>query len=344
MKFSSDFTEATVQLLTGFPYSVVATLAAEISALDRKPIDEEDVIAALTMMHTNTSDGVLHYLLRALFPGLGEDCVRKRTLKLLKRAFPLWVCNAESRFDVVDPLFAHVTCIVDGTPVFVRGDDDDYSGHRHGKVLNFTAFVCLDGRPLHYTGPVIGRRHDAAAFHTDTMQAACTESYFSGAMFRHYQAECVGGDAGYQGCAHCFTHYKALGGNPLTDVQSGFNRWWRRIRSRIEHRFAYFDRHRFMWYCIRDHDTIALMFRIMWNAEAIMWSSSNHSCGYTDLYPARQVQRDLGPLCECNWTARPSAEHLHRIRVYRDEVAAAIHVNSGGVRPATKRPRHGSQI
>ena len=178
----------------------------------------------------------------------------------------------------MDPRFGHVTCVVDGTPVYVRGGNDAYNLHRHDKVVHFQCFICLDGEPFHYTGPCVGRRHDAADFHTSTMDPACSPQYFVGSMFPHHVMECVGGDVGYIGCAHCLTPFKA----PLTAQQDNFNKWWKLPRSRVERWFAHLDRHRFMWFCNREYDTVSIMFRLMWNAEILLWRHEAHDCGYNE--------------------------------------------------------------
>ena len=144
------------------------------------------------------------------------------------------------------------------------------------KVVHFQCFICLDGEPFHYTGPCVGRRHDAADFHTSTMDPACSPQYFVGSMFPHHVMECVGGDAGYIGCAHCLTPFKA----PLTAQQDNFNKWWKLPRSRVERWFAHLDRHRFMWFCNREYDTVSIMFRLMWNAEILLWRHEAHDCGW----------------------------------------------------------------
>ena len=81
LMFSDAFSKKDVQVLTGFPYEVVQKLAAEIAKVALVAIEEKDVVAALCMLHTNASDEVLAFMMRPLFPGKSEDCIRKRVKK-----------------------------------------------------------------------------------------------------------------------------------------------------------------------------------------------------------------------------------------------------------------------
>ena len=100
----------------------------------------------------------------------------------------------------------------------------------------------------------------------------CSPEYVTPLTFPHRKNECIGMDGGYKANLHAFVPYEGV--DPLaTDVTSRKRRLWNYlfslVRARIERKFGELDRHKFFHFCTRTVTTVALMFRMMWNAEVI---------------------------------------------------------------------------
>ena len=103
---------------------------------------------------------------------------------------------------------------------------------------------------------------------------AASELFQQKAPFRHYREEAFHADLGYISNNHCLCPAKK--GNDtttlveLTDSELLYNEHHKKLRARVESYFAYLDRHRFLHYCLRKANTVALMWHLMWNAECLL--------------------------------------------------------------------------
>lgn len=117
--------------------------------------------------------------------------------------------NPLVRFSHLDFRFPSCTCIVDATPVPVRGDSRLLNGKYHQKVLKFEVYVTLQGVPFFWRGPYLPTHHDAAIFAGQKPPLnAEGETQIGGdekKVFVHYAHEYILADQGYVGCSHCVT-------------------------------------------------------------------------------------------------------------------------------------------
>ena len=73
------------------------------------------------------------------------------------------LADLERRFSVIDKDFADCFSIVDGVPVYCRGERDLYNKKQGCKYLTFQWYIMFDGCPLAVTGPYPGSMHDSEA-------------------------------------------------------------------------------------------------------------------------------------------------------------------------------------
>ena len=290
-KSLADLTET----MTGFSAACV-TKMSDLLGFDRK-----DVIAALSMMHSNFSNAYLPF---AMFPFINrhlcESSWRYRVEKVFHANDAVALHNEDERFLCRDELFPEVTGIVDGVPVYCHGPRDYYSGKNHQKSVSFQVGVTLDGKPLFKLPPVRGSQHDSKSFRVDP--------FLSG----HRSCELLLADKAYMNNAHCLAPYKIRSNSSETiDSQKKlfFNRVHSHRRARVERFFAYLDRHKFMHYCRHKKEWIASAFHLMWNAE-VLKSQSNT---VTLRYPNTVTDADSVPIlsnlnlqhpCTCDFSTK----------------------------------------
>ena len=233
--------------------------------------------------------------------------------------------RVNERFAQSDPEMSNVTCLADGTSVNIKMPDRE-SGFK-GKCANFQVLTMLNADLMTYSGPFTGRLTDCRNFCEDATDAErtkfCDPSFVTRLSFDHNVKECIGIDGIYKANLHSFVPYEGVNEH-ATDVTSKKRRMWNYLftlcRARIERKFGELDRHKFFHYCLRTVTTVALMFRLMWNAEIIK-ARQNPSMAYQDeLVPSSAVARSLGPKCDCNWSGMWPVSHPMRtvITQYRD--------------------------
>ena len=175
-------------------------------------------------------------------------------------------------------------------------------------------------------------------------------------------------DGGYKATLHSFIPYEAqkdqgspeyAAMSPLERVMNRMNRCWNHVfgirRSRIERTFGELDRHRFIHYTLRSPWMVALLFRLIWNAEIMKILKGEeartqqgrppYECYETELYPGTQLRREFGPVCTCRWTGAWYAGHPKRMQVlqYRDILRNAYWLSSGGRVRASRLSAHSSR-
>ena len=236
------------------------------------------------------------------------------------------------RFKIADPDLGNITCICDGTSVNVRLPDTEY-GFK-GKCDNYQVFATLDGEPMTYAGPFLGRLPDSRNFVEDPADhdrtRRCPPEYVTKLTMVHFEDEVISMDGNYKANVHSMVPYEALTvhvppGTPAFQHTHRAKQLWNYVfglrRARIERKFGHFDRHRFFHYTLRSTPMIALMFRAMWNAELIKRRLQGPSLNYREeLCDGRLLGRQWGQVCTCQWSGLWYAGNPKRTQflAYRD--------------------------
>lgn len=97
----------------------------------------------------------------------------------------------------------------------------------------------------------------------------------AGSYFTHHYVEEYGlGDPAFIGSAHFLTSSKQSGAAKESDEL--FEMRLRRVRNRIEHLFARFDCHRWLWGCdILCSERLSSLFSLLFAAEMLDWRLKN---------------------------------------------------------------------
>ena len=339
-KWFSDFESA-----TGFPHFIVEALASVIEA----PI--HTVAAALIMIHSNTSNVVLRMLVARFYPAAKEiksvSSLMKAVNEVLQKNSQKNLSRPENRFQKMHPLFSTATCCLDGVPIFMRGTKKYYNGKHKDKFITNQVWVCWERRPMWYMGPYPGKMHDAACLNEEVSEevpeeksssdddddgadddgaddasdsddeqlAAPAAPFEQKEPFVHFREEGFHTDLGYISNNHCVCPVKK--GNDtdalveLTEPELVYNEHHKKLRARVESFFAYLDRHRFLHYCLRRPNTIALMWHLMWNAECLL--DLQRPAVYRDVFTApTPAERGFVTECKCEFkgtSARVTEEY-----------------------------------
>ena len=156
--------------------------------------------------------------------------------------------NPEPRFTQGVSWLSDVTCMLDVTTIPCRARKpreapdgttrgSTYSGKHRQHCFKVEVWLTLAGVPFFFRGPVVGSMHDAKIYMSTSVHRT--------PLFTHHEDEMFLADLGYIGCAHCLVPYKKTGCG-LTDDEKRVNERISLIRSRIERRFAHFDKFRFL--------------------------------------------------------------------------------------------------
>lgn len=340
---------AFIECCTGFDVTVLDEYIATFNVLPNKV---PDLVAALTVMHTNCTDEQLCVFFMGIFgQNVPRSTLADRVTKMNQYIFDQPMLSRETeRFSMADPNMANVTAIGDGTSVNVRLPDRE-SGFK-GKCTNFQVLTKLNGDLMIYSGPFTGRLTDSRNFCEDPTDAErikfCPARLVTRLTFPHRKNECMGMDGAYKANLHGFVPYEAVP-EDATDVPNRKKRLWNYLfalrRSRIERKFGQLDRHKFFHYCLRTVSTVALMFRLMWNAEIIK-ARATPSLAYADeLVQSSTLARDLGPACDCNWAGMWPVTHPQRVALttYRSALCDDYVAKNGFEVRITRPSQHESK-
>jgi hypothetical protein len=234
--------------------------------------------------------------------------------------------NADYRFRARDnaPQFRRITLLVDGVPLYMKGGDMYFNAKKQRKYLSIIVYTAVDGVPLAYTGPFIGRRHDSRAIRHRPPKV----------LANHYRWELIGADGAFVSCAHCVVPFdrKELRTKDNNVTMRRYNKWHSKIRSRIERRFGYLNRHALMSSRVGYRPLlVVLLWRALWNLESYKLESqleSNTDCTYRDYYTSDST--DSEDVCDCcadgSWKAgAPSiSARRHEITSWRKRTAKRL--------------------
>ena len=176
----------------------------------------------------------------------------------------------------------------------------------------------------------------------------CDPNYVTPLTFPHKKNECIGMDGGYKANLHALPPYEAVP-EDATDVTSRKRRLWNYlfslVRARIERKFGQLDTHKFFHFCTRTVTTVALMFRLMWNAEIIKARLTPTMAYQDELVPSSTLRRSLGPECDCAWTGMCPAVNAWRgvINTYRDDLCDDYVRRNGFFVRISRPPKHESK-
>ena len=242
------------------------------------------------------------------------------------------------RLEKVDPDLGNVTFILDGTVVSYRAPDCEH-GHK-GKGILFEIAHVLDGSFAAYSGPFRGKRHDARAFgegmhDPEVMVPGIDPSLVTPFDHPHGQHEIVSADNGYDANLHCMTMWKALDNADIslaTRKKRLLIQKFKYVRSRCERKYAELDRHHFLHSCNRSAGMMALLFRLIWNAEILKENASPNNNYADELVTPAQRPRELGDPCTCQWHGMWYAGDPHRrqLNEERQRVAEALWTKEHG--------------
>ena len=237
--------------MTGYSANVVRELSRRIE------IDPKVTFVTLLLFHVNVTYKQLAWIVQPTTGRvLEESTLRKiwvaRCLAANDKAASL--ADLERRFSVTDKDFADCFSIVDGVPVYCRGERDLYNKKQGCKYLTFQWYIMFDGCPLAVTGPYPGSMHDSEAVRGSN-------------PFPHKSLEWILADLAYIGMRHMLTQKKGS----LGVDDEWYDMEFRRVRNRIERVFGGLDNHRFLWYSLFGQEVIAQAVRLIFNAECIRW-------------------------------------------------------------------------
>ena len=200
--------------MTGYSANVVRELSRRIE------IDPKVTFVTLLLFHVNVTYKQLAWIVQPTTGRvLEESTLRKiwvaRCLAANDKAGSL--ADLERRFSVTDKDFADCFSIVDGVPVYCRGERDLYNKKQGCKYLTFQWYIMFDGCPLAVTGPYPGSMHDSEAVRGSN-------------PFPHKSLEWILADLAYIGMRHMLTQKKGS----LGVDDEWYDMEFRRVRNRIE--------------------------------------------------------------------------------------------------------------
>ena len=215
--------------------------------------------------------------------GVGEREHRRRAKAVFDFCSDPWAVDLETRFNSCDDRLPWVTCIVDGFPVPCRATGGphttqqgrstlkNYSGKYRIRCWKMELFTDLQGTPLFVRGPLNGKDHDRSF------------ALESGPIpFVHDPRELVLADSGYFGVEHYLLPLKkndkegdvvlcmAEGGELVGTTQGkpvSVRTYWNKshsiFRSRVERRFAWWERWRFTQMCSHGPEFVRDAFKLI---------------------------------------------------------------------------------
>eukprot|EP00388_Colpodella_angusta_P015989 GDKJ01039627.1.p1 GENE.GDKJ01039627.1~~GDKJ01039627.1.p1 ORF type:complete len:224 (-),score=-9.35 GDKJ01039627.1:57-728(-) len=181
-----------MQTMTGYPHSVFVRLAYDFD------IEPSKVVIVAMILHNNWSFDKASILLRQWSVFLSASSLHALFYSVVDTFVGNSSYKPERRFSLYDPQWPSMYSIVDGVPVFCRGDASHYSGKSKSKSVVFQVLVDLAGRPFAWSEGVTGARTDAFAFN---LWDPCV----------HYAEEYIFADLMYMASATAL-----LRGNPTT--------------------------------------------------------------------------------------------------------------------------------
>jgi len=147
-----------VYALTGVPRQIVVDLASAVGA-SRNTVG----IVLFVLKHTPTWDLVALIWSRVLKePPVSERALRRRVRDTAAELNAFIDFDGGFRLHAVCDAFPNVTCMIDCTPLRIRGNASSFNGKYFAKVRKYQVLCDLRGIPFDVR-PVNSRSHDATA-------------------------------------------------------------------------------------------------------------------------------------------------------------------------------------
>jgi len=202
-----------VYALTGVPRQIVVDLASAVGA-SRNTVG----IVLFVLKHTPTWDLVALIWSRVLKePPVSERALRRRVRDTAAELNAFIDFDGGFRLHTVCDAFLNVTCMIDCTPLRIRGNASSFNGKYFAKVRKYQVLCDLRGIPFDVR-PVNSRSHDAATLRVHGIPALGPR-------------ELILGDKGYIGFPNILTPFKKSKHNQLTIEKRNFNDFPRKNRT-----------------------------------------------------------------------------------------------------------------
>jgi len=358
LSLTQTFTSKTAHLLydnTGFNEEEIVRLAHDFHCRDL-----EALTLGLCVVHQDVSNNALPTIHRGLFGG--DDTMAVSTLwgrverELMRHFMQPMLTQLHRRFELADEFLPNVVFLLDGTTIDVRMHESQ-KGHK-GYNANFQVLHDVSGELMTYAGPFSGRLPDNRNFNkweSDTLRVNgfCDPRCITELSFPHGRHELILADGIYKANVHCMVPYEGVPDQPQPTAarqlrtQMCYNRHAKIVRSRVERRYSALKSHNLVQRTDRTITTIALLWRLLWNAEMVRINLKKErgqpSSAVDELCDGRG--RDFGDCCTCNWSGMWYAGHPERdsILAYRDAYREYIWGRTNGVMRISHISAHASK-